>query len=578
MKDIVLRDYQQEALDALWASLQSGYNALLQGPCAFGKSITLASVINKFLEHIPDGRVLIIVDREVLVRQLAETVKDVTGLTPGIVCASVQKEKQLEEQITIATRQTLINHLNKCPAVQLLIADEAHLIPLRKDGKPTADQYGRIIDRMYEYNSKMRMLGVTATPYSLTAGYIYGQKNREDLIPYFTRVSHSVQYETLIKKGYLCKIVGRIHDSKMDLSDISLVAGEYNLGQLSEKCQMHVHTINEAIEKYAKGHDNIIIFCVDIAHVEAVVEAVPDSVAYHSKQTPLEHIAAMQGYQNGRFRCIVSVSQLSIGFDHPPTSCAIMARPTKSVSLFIQCIGRIMRPHDGKEECLLVDLTTNSKDHLARFDIDRPIVNVPMIPGDGEAPFKLCPGEDDEGFVCMEQVHPRVMICPECGYRWEKDIARHLEELKKIEFDSKPPPPPDPPEWLKVLGMKIVKHESKKNGKFLIRVTMDLDVLTRFGSASEWICCADQYKGYAVEKGREKWANFTDEEMPDDTDTAIWIAEDSFEMPEKVLCTKNEKGFYNVVKHKKKVKEEIFLKEEDFIPDGSPFEGGDVPF
>ena len=174
------RPYQSKALDAIWDSLQYNLNTLLVAACSAGKTLMFSLIAKRLLAENRHYNVTILMDREVLVRQTYDkllTVAPELALDIGIACASVSSNKDHEKPVTIASRQTLSNMLNDCIAPQLLIIDEAHLMSMPKTGKYSPDQYGVIIDRFRLGNPNMRLLGVTATPYRLMDGYIYGERN-----------------------------------------------------------------------------------------------------------------------------------------------------------------------------------------------------------------------------------------------------------------------------------------------------------------------------------------------------------------------------------------------------------------
>jgi DNA repair protein RadD len=541
-----LRSYQIRVCSEVWSALSKGENALLQGPTGMGKSIIVAAITIRLCETIPKGRVLILIDREILVRQLAETfAKFFPHLSVGVVCASVSNVKDHSQQITIATRQTIINHLDEVEPYQLLIADEAHLMKPPREGQ-ALDQYGQILDRLWQYNPKMRLFGCSATPYRLNNGHIYGNIHHPLDKPYFDKLTAKITYEELTKDGHLAPLIGEVSQSKIDLSDVALVAGEYNLGQLSECMILHVNTVLDAINEYAKDRKKIMIFCVDIKHAEMVANVV-GGVAYHSNLSKDQREEYLESFKRGDQNIIVSVATLTTGFDYKNVDCVIMARPTKSASLFMQMIGRGLRPGEGKENCLLIDLTDNTVEHLPTFDLDRVTVNIPRGNGSGNAdnlPVKICPGKFDDGTQCLAELHPAVLVCPVCGHRFEKEIAEVMPTLQSVSFDATPPPPP---EWYEVEWMEITIHESKLL-KELLKVTLSLKNLThRHPYVYVWICTDNDYEGFAVTKGKEKWNEFCDEEMPDgDLVERLWFALEHFSQPVKALCSINDAGFFEL--------------------------------
>jgi len=527
-----LRLYQKRILGKLWNALLVKNNVLCVAPCSAGKTVLFTELINKLQK-----RVIILLDREVLVRQTMGKFKDC-----GVVCSSVAKKKEYNGLITVASRQTLINHLNGLEPVSLLVIDEAHLMGVH----PCEDQYAKIIDHLQTINPTLRILGFTASPYRLGCGYIYGDKNKKGSIPYFSEIDAQVTTRELLDGGYIAPLTGKILVSDTlldDLSSVGKVAGEYNIGQLSSVMikGVHLQSCLDAYLKFASDRKKTIIFCTTIEHCTAVADLFNESgitcEAIHSKLTKLENYARMESLRTGKSRVYTSVAKLTVGMDVIDIDCIMMARKTMSTALYQQIIGRGQRLAPGKENCLVIDLVGNTS--MFGTDFDNLRVNIPSDKK-GDAPFKLCPNIID-GFECMEQLHASVRICPKCGYQFTKEsIEALLPELKTVEFNEKPEP-----KWLTVTQMTVTQHTSKKNGKKLLKIALDLDVLTRVSRAYVWICFSDFYEGYAVERGEETWLKLSFDPFPEDVITGAWLAED-FKQPKRIYASIEANGFYKV--------------------------------
>ena len=158
MESFKPRPYQIECLNKVWSDIQNNLNVLVQGPTAFGKTIAFSKICQRFIREMPQGRILILVDRKILVTQSRDKLLRVAPELEndiGICCSSEQSEKQLEHKITIASRQTLINQLNYFQPVNIIILDEAHLarIPQEDDKEDDYDQFQTIINIIINFNS-----------------------------------------------------------------------------------------------------------------------------------------------------------------------------------------------------------------------------------------------------------------------------------------------------------------------------------------------------------------------------------------------------------------------------------------
>ena len=544
-----LRPYQLRALDTIWDALQFKHNVLLVAPCAAGKTILFSKIIQRLLRENAAFRALILTDREILVTQSRDKLASVApelAENIGIVCASVTATKELDRRVTIASRQTLINNLDAFPPVQLVIVDECHLMALPTEDDHEPDQFSAIINKLREYNPNMRLLGCTASPYRLNTGYIFGSENRPGSLPYFDQIDAQITTTELLAGGYIAPLVGRAEasaDFASDLANVGTVAGEFNIGQLSSMmCKVtHVQSCVDAWKKYAIDRKKTLVFCCTIEHAEAVAAAFNEAgikaAAIHSKLSPLDEQIRRAALEHGTMQVFTSVAKLTTGLDVVDLDAGILARPTKSTSLYQQCVGRFQRLAPGKENALILDLVGATTDFGT--DLDNLRVAVPRwAEGEGEPITKICPGENVDGTVCGKSVHAALRYCPHCGFAFpfEEAVEAELGELKKVKFNEKPKPEP-----YDVSSVDYEIHESKKSGKFLIKVTYRCGLNLFF---NEWICLPDFYKGYAVAKAEAWWAERTDEDFPASVEEFIFLS-GGLAAPLQVLVAKDGK-YYRV--------------------------------
>ncbi len=503
------RPHQIEALNALWDALQYDKCVLLEAACSAGKTLVFSKIIQRLLKENQNFRVLVLTDREILVNQTVEKLKFAAPeltMHIGVVCASVSKNGTHRKRVTVASRQSLINRLDDFKPVQMTIIDEVHLLPLLKE-EPEG-QFQKILDRLWTYNKNMRLLGVTATPYRLGDGYIYGERNAPNLTPYFPTVHHKITVSELERAGYLAPLTGKTvapENMDRDLSGIGLTAGEYNLLHLSNLMSKEVH-IQSAVEswiEHAKDRKKTIAFCVTIKHAELLAQAfgavgVP-ATAIHSQQNSLEAFAHMEKLKNGDGKVFCSVAKLTTGMDVEDIDCILMARPTKSPALYKQILGRGQRIYPEKKDCLVLDLVGNNKE----FGTDLDNIRVTYRKEDvvnSELGIKVCPG-------CDAELHPAIRICPECDHVFEREIEEaKKQELQDVQYGKAPP------ELYVVEKIFIESHVSQKSGNELIKVRVecvDGDDYLKTVTATIWICLPDYYEGFAVKKGRDLWEKLT---------------------------------------------------------------------
>ena len=529
---MIPRPHQRKALDTLWTALQYDHAVLLEAACSAGKTLMFSKIIQRLLTENPSFRVLILMDREVLVRQTRDKLVDVApelALDIGIVCASVCYEKVIDRRVTIASRQSLINILIDVEPIHLCVIDEVHLVATPKVGEDkktivVEGQYAAIINTLQKRNSKMRIFGVTATPYRLNDGYIYGVKNSSECRPYFEERHCHISVGELEEVGYLAPLIGKTampDGMRQELTQVGLVAGEYNEGRLSTLMEKGIHLTSavDAWIEFASDRNKTLAFCVTINHAEKLAEAFRErgitSVAIHSQTGDLVNASRMAAFERGDHQVYCSVAKLTTGIDVPDIDCILMARPTKSTALYKQKLGRGQRIFPGKENCLVIDMVGNNEEHGT--DLDK--LKVRWNRGNPEMgdrpPSKECP-------ECATDCHPAVKICPDCEYVFPEKTVEELKHPKMTDavYGNRPP------EKMTVDYMYITEHESRNNGRKLLRIRLELsggEIIHTYKTASLWMCFeGDGYAGYAVEKGRELWKEMTvGENYPDSAEEAV---------------------------------------------------------
>jgi DNA repair protein RadD len=419
-----LRPQQKEAVAQIQASFKAGNNfTLAVGCCGVGKTIIAASLIEWAIAN-HDIKILVMAHQQELIKQAMEKLLVVAPhLEPliGIYCASLNKDKQ-QGQITIASVQSLSNELN-LDAYNLVIIDEVHLLP----DSSKKSQYATILKNLLLKNSRLRVLGVTATPYRLDEGLIYGKKNS-----WFSSVAWSVTLDEMIDEGYLCPYRYKVADGSGAREAANKT--DFTMDALSVEMRKEVHlgSVKKAIEEHAEGRLKILVFAVNIEHAEALA-GVLGCRAVHSKE---DRESAMDSFVNGDDRILVNVDILTTGFDFPGVDCILMARPTLSPALYVQICGRGLRLAEGKKDCMILDLVGN---YVRHGDLSDPHIKEPDDEEEGkerkerELESNICP-------ECFELVEAGLMECQECGadmaHREEVNELNAREEMKEIEMNK----------------------------------------------------------------------------------------------------------------------------------------------
>ena len=407
---ITLRPYQQDALNAVLDAFQRQRSVLLEAACGAGKTILFSSIIRHFAEKYPAMRSVILAHREQLVKQARDKLLKVWPEGEdkvGMACKSACSTVELEKPVVIASPQTLAARIGSMPPVQLAIVDEVHRLP-PADRK---SQYGGLMEALRGYYPEMRLLGVTATPYRLNHGYIYGDKCRHPEQNWFSDLSYKVGIYDLQAQGFLVPLKLYIADEP-DLSDVGTSStGDWNIDELAEAMSksVHVNSAVEAVQRYASDRKHIVVFGVTIEHAEVLRdvfrEAGYSTVAVHSKMPKAERDAALYAFDRGDVQVVCNVGVLTEGWDCTSVDCMVMCRPTKSAALYCQMAGRGLRLHEGKTDCLMLDLSGNYAEHGRP---EAPRVKMGRESGEGDGSWE-CP-------ECHFVNEPKDKVCASCGY------------------------------------------------------------------------------------------------------------------------------------------------------------------
>lgn len=346
---IALRPYQLAAIEDLRRLSREGRRRLLLvAPCGAGKTLISAEMIRAAIAN--RRRVVMIAHRKELVDQAVDKLSRFGVAASVIMGHDRRQDDELPTQV--CSIQTLSRRLGKLPPADLIIVDEAH--------HSTALSYRNVLDA---YPSAF-VIGLTATPWRTD------RVGMEEIFYASTVVATPAE---LIDRGYLVGYECYAYDAP-ELHEVPLVAGEYNqkaLG-LAANTQVLVGGIVKEYMAHAMGR-RAIVFAVNIAHSRHVVEqfnAAGVRAAHIDFKTPKDERAAIiAAFDRGDVLVLSSVSIFTEGWDCPSAEVCILARPTKSLSLFIQMIGRVLRPSPGKTRALIHD---HSGDTLRHGFIDDP--------------------------------------------------------------------------------------------------------------------------------------------------------------------------------------------------------------
>lgn len=346
---ITPRDYQQDAHDAAIEWIRKSIEpCLIEAPTGAGKSIIVAMLANTIFK-MSGKRILCLAPTAELVTQNRQKYL-LTGEPASMFSASAGR-KELRHPVVFGSPGTVKNSVDKFrDGYAAVVVDEAHGIT------PTLIEIIRV---MREGNPKLRVIGLSATPYRLGTGYIYASHhelgfNDEDccIDPYFTQLVYSIDARMLIARGYLSEPIFTPTGDHYDTSGLTL----NSLGQFSKDSVEKAFTgkgrktsriVADVIEK-SQGKQGVMIFASTIQHAQEVMESLPPDmsalVTGDPKLTPKrERERIINEFKEKRIKYLVNVAVLTTGFDAPHVDHIAILRATESVALLQQIVGRSLR-------------------------------------------------------------------------------------------------------------------------------------------------------------------------------------------------------------------------------------------
>jgi len=463
-----LRYYQQQAINSTmeWFAKHTG-NPLIVLPTGTGKALLCAELARIAIAY-PNTNVLVVTHVQELVAQNYQEMISLWPDCPAGIYASSLKRKDRGRRVTFCSIQTVWRNWDKIPRADIIIIDEAHLIP-----RDAETMYGKFLASMRLVNPHVRVIGLTATPYRMDSGRLDEGEGR-----IFEAISYEYSIAQAIADGFLAPLISK--DPKMHLKTdgVGTRGGEFIPGELQRAVDTDVLNTSAVDETIAFGADRRgwLFFCSGVQHANHVAEMLRQrgiaAAALSAETDAAERARLIADFKTQRLRALCSMNILTTGFNAPHVDLIAMLRPTKSASLYIQMAGRGTRTAPGKTNCLVLDFAGN----VSRFGpIDAVDVKRPGE-GGGEAPCKICP-------QCQSILHASVRTCGDCGFEFPKPapkIAGTASTEPLLSMDAADA------EWMDVESVSYSRHE--KAGKPVsMRVTYYGKKAFSEG-CSEWIC------------------------------------------------------------------------------------------
>lgn len=496
-------------------------------PTGGGKTHILAQVCKDAVTRW-SGRVLVLAHVKELLEQAADKL--------GTICPEVRvgihsaglRQRATDEPVIVAGIQSVYQRACNLGAFDLIIIDEAHLIPPDGEGR-----YRSFLKDAHIVNPNVRVIGLTATPYRMKTGTICAPDN------ILNHVCYDVGVRELIVRGYLSPLMSKASKSKADTSSLHVRCGEYIASETEELMNQGdlVRAACDEIVEQTRDRSSCLIFASGVKHGEHIKRVLADDYGMTAEtvfgETPSKRRDdVLEDFCNGSLEYVINVNVLTTGFDAPNIDCVALVRPTLSPGLYYQMVGRGFRCHPGKRDCLVLDFGGNV---LRHGPVDAIQVKEPASNGNGDPPAKECPD-------CRALIAAGYARCPACGHEFpppqrNKHASRASDApvlsggVTTREFE--------------VQGVRYFVH-TKRGATPDHPRSMRVDYQVGWQDfKSEWICF--EHTGYARHRAVAWWRKRSLAPLPETAEQAVLYADDGALAPTNTITVRSIEGCHDRV-------------------------------
>ncbi|MCO4753081.1 MAG: DEAD/DEAH box helicase [Bacteriovoracaceae bacterium] len=354
-----LRPYQQEAVDSALNYFRKKRDpAVITLPTGAGKSLVIAQ-----LAKIAKGRVLVLAHVKELVEQNHSKYISYE-LEAGIYSAGLGRKESNQKAIFGSVQSVARAPKEFFKDFTLLVIDECHRVA--EEGE---SQYQTVISSLREQNPDLCVLGLTATPYRLGLGWIYEYSHEGELRSekerFFKQCVYELPLSYMIKNKYLTTPVKvDIPVTSYDFSELTEKDRMYTVAEVEELLKnqkrltpLIINNIIDITERYER--QGVMIFSATVKHAKEILDYLPEGQArlVLGDTDIASRDRIIEEFKQRKFKYLVNVSVLTTGFDAPHVDVVAILRPTESVSLYQQIVGRGLRLDPGKKDCFVLDYT-----------------------------------------------------------------------------------------------------------------------------------------------------------------------------------------------------------------------------
>lgn len=317
-----LRPYQQEAVRAINERWDEWQRELLVLPTGCGKTVVFNTIANQ-----RPGRTLILAHREELIEQARDKYNRMFGELPG----KIKAQENDIRRVTVGSIQTMMRR-DYAGQFDTVIIDEAH--------HAVSPSYQKLLQQLPD----AKVLGVTATP---------DRGDKKSLARYFDGIAYEYSLKTAVAEGYLCEIKAKTIPLEIDMTNVKISVGDFQVDSVAESLEPCLPQIAEAIAREASARKTV-VFCPLISIAQELASMIPGAKEVNGTSADRKEILEWFD-QAGPGAVLCNAMLLTEGWDCPSCDCVVVLRPTKIRALYCQMIGRGTRLSPGKDNLLILD-------------------------------------------------------------------------------------------------------------------------------------------------------------------------------------------------------------------------------
>ena len=459
---MTLRPYQLEIHDAAIDFLcEKTGNGIICSPGGTGKTLTMNAIIRTLVTQWPGSRIMSLVHDATVIDQNVNSMLRYWDKAPLGVYSAGLKQRDTLQPILYAGIQSVAKRFAEFGFVNLLIVDECDMVSPKDNAL-----YQKFLTGLRLVNPKLRVIGLTATPFRLGIGHLTEMDMWDEVIIDFTQ---GEKFMWFVENGFLSPLVNKKAAKEIDITNISMRMGDFDEKEMqaaADTDELNKAVVDEMV-RYGSDRNHWLLFAAGIQHGTKLTKllnarGVP-SIMLTGADSRDERDAAESAFRRGEYRCLVTFGLYGRGYDFPKLDLIGVARATQSTAWWLQAIKRGTRVAEGKRDCVVLDFASNTR---RLGPVNFPIIPAPRRKGGGmagDAPVKICG-------VCQSYVPIQTRICPDCQTEFVikptiQKFATSDEIMVKVKETSLPQI-----EDFRVLGIKYQACTSKKQ-TYYMRVT-----------------------------------------------------------------------------------------------------------